>query len=165
MAYPPTVPVNTRADATALATNHPADHNAISNALTDILNELGSDPSGTFPTVQARLALTDVTPWTAPTLVNSWANFGGGFQEAQYRKVGDIVHLRGLIGGGTAAPVTIFTLPVGFRPPATVLFSPVQNEGVYQSARIDVEPDGDVRAFVTGNDFLSLSGISFSTLA
>lgn len=55
MAYPPTVPPNTRADATLMATNHKDDHNALSNALTDILNELGADPAGAFASLTARL--------------------------------------------------------------------------------------------------------------
>lgn len=56
MAYPPTVPVNSRANGTATFDNHPADHNAISNALTDIINELGSGPKGGSADLTARLA-------------------------------------------------------------------------------------------------------------
>jgi hypothetical protein len=37
----------------------------------------------------------------------------------QYRKVGDMVELRGVIRGGTAGTVA-FTLPAGFRPPAHI---------------------------------------------
>jgi hypothetical protein len=54
--YPPTVPPTGRVNATPQVDNHPSDHNTISTALTDIINELGPDPSGTYPTVQARLA-------------------------------------------------------------------------------------------------------------
>jgi hypothetical protein len=56
MTYPPSIPSNTRADQTPQAGNHPADHNAIANALTDIVNELGSDPSSTFASLTARLS-------------------------------------------------------------------------------------------------------------
>ena len=55
MPYPPAVPPNTRTDATGVTTNHPSDHTTISNALTDILNELGTDPSGVAVSVTARL--------------------------------------------------------------------------------------------------------------
>jgi hypothetical protein len=55
MAYPPTPPPNTRADNTPLPTNHAGDHNGISDALTDIINELGSDPKGASASVTARL--------------------------------------------------------------------------------------------------------------
>ena len=54
MSYPPSVPPNTRTDATPLPTNMPSDINTISNALTDIINELGDDPSGSFASATAR---------------------------------------------------------------------------------------------------------------
>lgn len=59
MAYPPTVPPNSRLDTTPLATNHISDHNAISNALTDIINELGSAPKGAAASLTALLAEID----------------------------------------------------------------------------------------------------------
>lgn len=55
MAYPPTVPPATRINATPQVDTHPADHNAISGALNDMVNELGSNPSGAFPTVTDRI--------------------------------------------------------------------------------------------------------------
>ena len=58
------------------------------------------------------------TPWIAPTFQNSWTNYGTGFNLAGYRKIGDIVYLRGLVKGG-ASGATIFTLPAGFRPAYT----------------------------------------------
>ena len=74
MAYPPTVPPNTRTDATPLPTNMPFDINTISNALTDIINELGGAPKGTAASVTALLdlidpadAITAVGGATAPT--------------------------------------------------------------------------------------------------
>ncbi len=65
----------------------------------------------------------DPTVWTAPTLAGTWANTAG-VQAAQYRKVGDVVSLRGAVSGGTG---TIFTLPVGFRPPADLRFGTSAN--------------------------------------
>lgn len=59
MPYPPTPPPNTRADNTPLPTNHADDHNDISNALTDIINELGSNPKGDAADLTALLALID----------------------------------------------------------------------------------------------------------
>lgn len=56
MAYPPTVPSNSRTNVTPQQTNHPGDHNTIADALQDIINELGSNPSGGEATVQARIA-------------------------------------------------------------------------------------------------------------
>lgn len=55
------------------------------------------------------------TGWVAPTLTNSWVNYGGGFEAAGYKKVGTQVFIRGLVKDG-AVGTAIFTLPVGFRP-------------------------------------------------
>jgi hypothetical protein len=56
MAYPPAVPVATRTNTTPQVDNHPGDHNGISGALTDIINELGTGPKGTYPSLTQRLA-------------------------------------------------------------------------------------------------------------
>lgn len=55
MAYPPTVPPPNRTNTTPQADNHPSDHNAISTALSDIVNEMGSNPSGSHGTLQSRV--------------------------------------------------------------------------------------------------------------
>src|SRR5262245_50843412 len=54
--YPPAIPPVNRTNATAQADNHPADHNQLAQALTDITNELGSGPKGDAASVTARLA-------------------------------------------------------------------------------------------------------------
>ena len=70
MSYPPSVPPNTRTDATPLPTNLPSDINTISNALTDIINELGSDPSGAAASLTARLdGATDYVAISSPVTV------------------------------------------------------------------------------------------------
>jgi len=56
-------------------------------------------------------------PWTTPTLGGAWVPVGGVWQAPQYRKVGDCVEIRGTVMNGTIG-ATVFTLPVGFRPPA-----------------------------------------------
>lgn len=107
------------------------------------------------------------TAWTAPTLLNSWVNFGGSSQVAQYRKIGDRVEIRGGVKSGTTNP--IFNLPVGFRPPASVAYlCPASVAGtalayVYVTATGDVTPSG----YGTGgtNGYVDLAPISFSTTA
>lgn len=60
--------------------------------------------------------------WHAFNFAASWANLGGAWSNAAYRKSnGGTVELTGAIqwlGAATAAPVQITTLPVGYRPPA-----------------------------------------------
>lgn len=123
------------------------------------------------------------TGWTAVTFQNSWANYGGAFQTAQYRRVGDIVELRGLVRNGTAG-TSIFTLPAGFRPPATQIFAAVHDVPVTWATgaasagtahthsqarptaaamRIDVAADGTVTHYSTqGTGYVDLSQIRFS---
>ena len=71
--------------------------------------------------------------WTAPSLGGSWVNVGGGYQTMQYRRVGDQVQIRGSIKSGNAY-TAIFTLPVGFRPPANVVLPALYWNG---SARVN----------------------------
>jgi hypothetical protein len=66
------------------------------------------------------------TAWTAVTYTNSWVDFGAGNQAVQYRKVGDMVQMRGLMKSGTIG-LASFTLPSGFRPPAPLAMATVSN--------------------------------------
>lgn len=56
--------------------------------------------------------------WHAVTFQNGWANLGGNWETAAYRKMPDgIVRLKGVIVGGTKTDgTTITTLPSGYRP-------------------------------------------------
>jgi hypothetical protein len=90
---------------------------------------------------QLSIAPPQITPWTAPSFLNSWTNLGTTNQVAQYRKVGDVVQLRGSIVGGSVGTVA-FTLPAGFRPPADVI---VASTSANAFANIKVEAStGDV---------------------
>lgn len=71
-------------------------------------------------------SLANPTTWTAVTFANSWVDFGTGNQVCQYRKVGDMVQVRGLMKSGTIGAAA-FTLPAGFRPPATLIFASEAN--------------------------------------
>lgn len=113
--YTGTIPPNTRADGTALSTNHAADHNNIASALTSII---GGD-------------------WQALSLASGWSNFVDAVTPhptAAYRLVGDIVQLRGLIARSpvTAGAFSVATMPTGFRPPQRFMMSPQVNNGIYR---------------------------------
>lgn len=100
--------------------------------------------------------------WIAPTLLNSWVNYGAPYNTAAYMRTDDgLVLLRGAIKSGTTTAGTVlFTLPVGFRPAGgTAEFVSVSNGAI---AQIDVETDGDVVIRVGGNTRLSLDGIVFA---
>jgi len=57
MAYPPTPPSNTRTNTTPQVNAHPLDHNTLANNITDIVNELGSNPKDDATDVGARFDL------------------------------------------------------------------------------------------------------------
>lgn len=86
----------------------------------------------------------------------------GGWQRVEYRKIGDIVYLRGLLHKIDHAAIpsntVVAILPAGFRPPEIVGFSMASNW------RVDVRTSGDIFPSVaTGSELVFLDGITFST--
>lgn len=106
-------------------------------------------------------ALEAVTPWTALTFAASWGDFAAGWQVCQYRKIGDVVYLRGLATPTVANSTPITTLPTGYRPPATVLLGVQCSSGV---RRVDINNAGVIimSGATTLGDWASLNNISFS---
>jgi hypothetical protein len=93
-----------------------------------------------------------------PAFQNSWVNFGAPFTSAAFRKErGGIVRLRGVVKSGVATTV-IWTLPITYRPPATLMFG-VHGSG--SEGRVDVTAAGAVQQQVGGNAYISLDGIAF----
>jgi len=82
------------------------------------------------------------SPWIAPTLLNSWADFGSGFANAGYFKdpLG-LVHLQGEIIGGSSGSIA-FVLPVGYRPGAFNNYAAVNGSGVM--GYVQIGPTGNV---------------------
>ena len=102
------------------------------------------------------------TAWTALTLTNGWVVVGG-WQVPQYRKIGDIVYLRGLMQSGTFNS-TAATLPAGFRPLTNESFPVARNGEV--SYYVQIASSGAIMIPTqTGGGFQSLSGIQFSITA
>lgn len=97
--------------------------------------------------------------WIAPTFLNGWTNYGAGFQDAQYRKVGDDVQVRGLIKDGTIG-VSAFDLPAGFRPPARLIFA--VDTATNAHARVDVGTSGQVFIISGSATYVSIN-LRFST--
>lgn len=95
--------------------------------------------------------------WTAPTLINGWLPFGSGWSVPGYRKVGDMVQLRGMVKSGTTG--NIFTLPTGYASPNTMNFPAVSNDLFCQ---IRISGTG-VTALNYNNAWVMLDGIQFST--
>jgi hypothetical protein len=99
------------------------------------------------------------TPWTGVTFQNGWVNFGGAYQTAQYRKVGDVVQVRGVIKSGTVGSIA-FTLPVGFRPPAKLQIGQESNQ---VHSYVEVDTAGQVIMTLASPSAANVQ-LSFSTI-
>lgn len=121
---------------------------------------LGYD--GGFGAARADFAGIVGTAWAALTLNSggNWANYGGNYASAAYKKVGDLVFLRGLVVRSSGSDTLIATLPSGYRPGSYSLHA-TAGDDVF--ARIDVETDGEMRLQAgSATAYLSLDGIVFS---
>lgn len=94
---------------------------------------------------------------------NSTINFGGSNEPANYYKDAfGRVHVGGIVKSFTAVPVTLFTLPSGYRPQYAMIFAVISNGAL---GVVTINPDGTVVATTGNNTYLSLSGISFRQYA
>jgi len=109
----------------------------------------------------------DDTGWQTPTLLNSWVNYDAvNYPTAGYKRVGQVVYLKGLVKLGTIGAGTtayIFTLAAGYRPAQFLQIPGISNNGTTAVAtQIEIiGSDGGVRAGVGGNAWFSLDGVSF----
>jgi hypothetical protein len=101
--------------------------------------------------------------WIAPTLLNSWANYGEGYNVAGYFKdAAGFVHLKGLIKSGTTtARTNVFLLPSGYRPLENCIIATCKPTGAHCEMRVMstgyvAAGDGGMSAI-----FTSLDGIVF----
>lgn len=78
-----------------------------------------------------------------PAFQGSWSNFGGTNRTAGFKKVGNTVHIKGLITGGPTSGV-VFNVPAAYRPSIRYPGIAFCSTGAY---RIDVEGGGDVRVY------------------
>lgn len=112
--------------------------------------------------------LGDTRPvYILPTLLNSWANYGSGYQGAGYYKDPlSRVHFTGLITGGASA-TTALVLPVDYRPLSRLAFSSfTSNAGTFIPVEIDVLTDGSVNIYSSlAPSYVSLSSICFAANA
>lgn len=95
-----------------------------------------------------------------PLFQNGWRDFGGEYEEVLYWKdKNNIVHLSGMLSGGTTTPQTaLVNLPVGYRPRKREIFPAVAAD---TSCVIEVVYNGDVLIRNQVGSWVSLSGISF----
>lgn len=101
--------------------------------------------------------------WTNLSFLSGWGNLGGGWQTGQYKKIGDIVMLRGFVVRTSGSSAYIATLPSGFRPPAPDRWAVTTDAGAH--ANVQIDSNGDMSVVVgSPTDYITLSGIIFSTI-
>lgn len=102
---------------------------------------------------------THTTDWISLALVNSWINYGGIEETAQYWKSpSGNVYLKGVVKSG-AIPSIIGVLPPGYRPLANARFAVVSN-GAFGYILIDNL--GNITVQVGNNTLVDLHGVVFA---
>lgn len=116
----------------------------------------------------------ETTPWTALPLQNSWVSYAASDPNwigPAYRKVGDMVQLRGLMARATALAAgtsqVFATLPVGFRPPASfmaLVWVSYNGSGVRGVFRVDITAAGPM-LFVYPTSYTNIlaTGVTYPT--
>lgn len=97
--------------------------------------------------------------WQNISLVSGWSNYGTGFVTPQCRKlVGSLIEVRGTIkkSSTTVANEVVATLPIGYRPPATMFFITWASNGY---SRLQVDSNGTMRLISGHNNGLGLNFI------
>ena len=93
-----------------------------------------------------------------PAFAHGWSNLGSGFAVARfYKDPFSVVHVEGVITGGTIGSVPVFTLPIGYRPPASIV-RVVSSNGA--DGAVIVDPAGNVLP-TNGSNAIFSFGFSF----
>lgn len=126
-------------------------------------NTLRVDQTATFNGVTYfQNAIGAFGPWYNLSLFSGWSNAGSGYQTAQYRKIGDVVHLRGLVVSSSTSS-NVAQLPTGYWPTAgRLIFALWTGTTNY---RVDVTTSGVITCAgwtpASGN-YVALDGIQFT---
>lgn len=103
--------------------------------------------------------------WINLTLEDGWTMNDYTAEVPQYRKIGKIVMLRGLVNATAAADRKVATLPEGFRPISGWYnrYNSVLNQSDY--VNVQINPNGDIldynKTTSVGRAFVCLSNIVF----
>ena len=105
--------------------------------------------------------------WANPSMGSIWTNYGAPFDPVGYRKDSlGVVYLRGWIVWVTGANISMFTLPVGFRPTGLKRFlvGGATQQNAIATSMVEVRANGEVWWQGYGTYFyIGLDEISFAT--
>lgn len=110
----------------------------INSAYTATIFSLGNDGAITAVSTYNGATLGD-TGWIT---ISSFSNSYSGSGSPAYRKINNVVYLRGRVSGGTANTAA-FNLPSGYRPAVDTVFA-IQQFGTGNINYVTVQPDGNV---------------------
>jgi len=111
--------------------------------------------------------LDGTTNWTNLSLPDGFHSPpNSSWQRAQYRRIGDIVYLRGLVttdSGPISDDTVVANLPEGFRPPKNVAFV-AEPHGEGTEHRVDIYPNGTISVLIAADAtrHVGLDGMFFS---
>jgi len=155
--------------ATSFGTESNQDFVIYSDTDSAYILKIDTNQNATFAgTVTVSTAGSSITQesWNAPTFTDgTMSNYGGSWETAGYMKDSNgVVHLKGLITGNcTSSGCHLFTLPSGYRPSASNIFTVMTSASPDRAARIDIVASGEVYLDQAHNGWISLSGVSFKT--
>jgi len=120
---------------------------------------------GTIALIADQISVTGTLgeTWSNLSFASGWGNYGSGYTDGQYKKVGDFVFLRGLVKRTSGSSTIIATLPSGYRPSGREMYLAVSGNS---GDRVDITTAGEL-TIVAGTDtatFTRLNGMFFSTL-
>ena len=100
-------------------------------------------------------------PWRRIPLLANWSEFGNGLNESGYKEDGNgRVHLRGILNKAYVTSEGIFaTLPVGFRPKNTEVFTVQTSAGAH---RLDINNEGRMM-YTNQSTWVCFDNISFQS--
>lgn len=106
--------------------------------------------------------------WTALSPGTEYTNRGGGYVALSYRKIGDMVMLRGELSATSDGAYLLCTLPASFRPATKHTFIVARTSVGVSYAAVYVNTNGVVEltsggSGETAGNIISLTGICFAT--
>jgi hypothetical protein len=122
------------------------------------LQQLAEDADGLIGDDRDRLDVLEDPGLTALTLQNGWVSWGSGFLAPSYTKVGSLVKLNGLAGGGAKTSNVIATLPSGYRPSAVLMFATAATDAF---GAVTVNSSGEITFYAGTATWVSLDTVAF----